>query len=156
MPCPFFFPQSVLDSGGWDPAPRLPLIDAWSGECHAPGAVPGFAPPEEHQWELCNLGYARGACPHFPVSSDAPDAVRFTVLRPIAEPAESRAESPERLFYILERDHTPVEHGSLGLREYATDLDLDRSARVPLAPIRVAQARAFLHSLQTRVLKPQA
>jgi hypothetical protein len=118
MACPFFKPSRRLDSGGWDPAPRLPLGDAWGGECTASGAV---EPPDESQQRgLCNSGYARGRCGHFPDGGEA-DAVRFSVG------------VDERLIYILEKDHAPIEHGEI---DSATD------PREPLASL----ARAFRES----------
>jgi hypothetical protein len=97
MACPFFKPSRRLDSGGWDPAPRLPLGDAWGGECTAGCA---WEPPESTQREMCNCGYARGRCDHFPDDGEA-DAVRFSMA------------ANERLIYILEKDHAPIEHGEI-------------------------------------------
>ena len=94
MACPYFKPSRRLDAGGWDPAPRLPLGDAWGGECTAGVA---WEPPEAIQREVCNCGYARGRCEHFPVDERA-DAVRFS------------SGAGERLIYILEKDHAPIEH----------------------------------------------
>jgi hypothetical protein len=53
---------------------------------------------------LCNLGYARGACPRFP-NGEGPDAVRFTV--------QAVEETGLRLYYVVERDHHPFAHGPL-------------------------------------------
>ena len=120
MACPFFKPVQRLDPGGWDPAPRLPLLDAWSGVCTA---AYDWTPPEAVQREICNCGYARGRCDRFPSSkaADEPaDAVRFSALE-------------ERLIYVLERDHAPVEHG---------EIDPITDPREPLA----SQARAFMAS----------
>ena len=116
MSCPFFKPLLRLDAGGWDPSPRLPLGDAWGGVC-----VSGcdWAPPEATQREVCNIGYARGRCDRFPAERVA-DAVRFSA-------------AGDRLVYILEKDHAPVEHGEI---DSATD------PREPLA----SQARAFAES----------
>ena len=116
MACPYFKPSRRLDAGGWDPAPRLPLGNAWAGECTA-GST--WEPPEGVQRETCNCGYARGRCGHFPDDAGA-DAVRFSM-------------AGERLIYILEKDHAPVEHGECS---DATEL------REPLA----SQARAFRES----------
>jgi hypothetical protein len=118
MACPYFRPSRQLDSGGWDPSPRLPLGDAWAGACTA-GCT--SEPPESIQRKFCNTGYARGRCDHFP-ESEAADAVRFSI-----NPAS------ERLIYILERDHAPIEHGEINAM---TD------AREPLASL----ARAFWES----------
>ena len=116
MACPYFKPSRRLDAGGWDPAPRLPLGDAWAGECTAGVA---WEPAEALQRETCNCGYARGRCAHFPEDSTA-DAVRFSM-------------AGERLIYILEKDHAPVEHG---------EVDRLTEKREPLASL----ARAFLES----------
>jgi hypothetical protein len=126
MACPYFKPSRRLDSGGWDPAPRLPLGDAWSGECTVGVA---WEPPEAIQREVCNCGYARGRCGHFPVDEKA-DAVRFSLQFSI--------DAGERLIYILEKDHAPIEHGEIN---GATDV------REPLASL----ARAFRESLQRAV-----
>lgn len=115
MACPFFRPLRRLDSGGWTPAPRLPLGGAWGGECSVHGT---WEPPEAIQRDLCNSGYARGRCERFPANAIA-DAVRFSIT-----PAG-------RLIYILEQDHAPVEHG---------EIDAAQDPREPLA----SQARAFL------------
>lgn len=117
MACPFFKPSRRLDAGGWDPAPRLPLGDAWGGECTAACSE---QPAESAQREVCNSGYARGRCVHFP-EDGAADAVRFSLA------------AGERLIYILEKDHAPLEHGEI---DTATDL------REPLASL----ARAFRES----------
>jgi len=116
MACPFFKALQRLDAGGWDPAPRLPLGDAWSGVCVA---AHDWIPPETTQRDVCNCGYARGRCDRFP-PSEAADAVRFSLRE-------------ERLIYILEKDHVPVECGEI---DGATD------PREPLA----SQARAFMES----------
>ncbi len=116
MACPFFKPVQRLDRGGWDPAPRLPLLDAWSGVCTA---ADDWTPPETIQREVCNCGYARGLCDRFP-SGEAADAVRFSLLS-------------QRLIYVLEKDHAPVEHG---------EIDPVTDSREPLA----SQARAFMES----------
>lgn len=117
MACPYFKPSRRLDSGGWDPAPRLPLGDAWAGECTAGSA---WEPPEATQREACNSGYARGRCAHFPGDAGV-DAVRFSVG------------AGERLIYILEKEHAPVEHG---------EIDDATEKREPLASL----ARAFRES----------
>jgi hypothetical protein len=117
MACPFFKPERRLDAGGWDPAPRLPLGDAWAGECTAGCAE---QPAESAQREVCNSGYARGRCEHFPAGVEA-DAVRFSMG------------VDGRLIYIFEKDHAPLEHG---------ELDAPTDSREPLASL----ARAFSES----------
>ena len=122
MACPFFKPARRLDAGGWDPAPRLPLGDAWGGECTAGCAE---QPDESIQRQVCNCGYARGRCAHFPAETTV-DAVRFSMG------------SGERLIYIFEKDHAPLEHG---------DIDPATDPREPLASL----ARAFSESLRRAV-----
>jgi hypothetical protein len=94
----------------------MPLVEAWSGVCTA---AYDWIPPEAIQQDVCNCGYARGRCEHFP-AGQAADAVRFSLLN-------------ERLIYVLEKDHAPVEHGEINP---VTD------RREPLA----SQGRAFLES----------
>ncbi len=117
MACPYFKPSRGLDAGGWDPAPRLPLGEAWAGACTAGSA---WEPPEAVQREACNCGYARGRCAHFP-NETAVDAVRFSMR------------AGQRLIYIFEKDHAPVEHG---------EIDSATETREPLASL----ARAFRES----------
>lgn len=125
MPCPFFFPLRALGNQG---AARVPLGAIFAGLCRASqdGTV---EPPEPRQRELCNRGYARGACPCFPDDA-ASDAVRFSVA--------SDENGCIRLLYVFERDHAPVEHGRL---EYGSELH-GAEGRDVLA----AQVRAFLES----------
>jgi hypothetical protein len=80
---------------------------------------------------LCNCGYARTRCDRFP-GGDAPDAVRFSVTE----------DTPAKLslVYVIEKDHMPVEHGTL---HYAIEKALlNRSVN----DILDRQARAFLES----------
>ena len=49
--------------------------------------------------ECCNLGYARGECDRLPEGSA--DAIRLSLA------------SADRLLWVIERDHLPVEHGAL-------------------------------------------
>ena len=124
MACPFFLPVRRIGSGGWNPAPRLPLGDAYGGVCHARASSP-FEPPEETQRDLCNCGYARRRCPHFP-DNGAADAVRFSVT--------GDQDGRVTLVYILEKDHAPMEHGLM-----------DRDATGGPEPL-ASQARAFIES----------
>ena len=117
MACPLFKPARRLDAGGWDPAPRLPLGDAWAGECMAGCSE---QPAESTQREVCNCGYARGRCEHFPAGMEA-DAVRFSLG------------VDGRLIYIFEKNHAPLEHG---------EIDALTDPREPLASL----ARAFRDS----------
>ena len=123
MACPFFLPLRRLGSSGWNPEPRLPLGDAYEGSCRACASSP-FEPPEEIQRDLCNCGYARGRCSHFP-DNGAADAVRFSVT--------GDQDGRVTLVYILEKDHAPMEHGLINDATCAPE---------PLA----SQARAFVES----------
>ncbi len=123
MACPYFQPTTRLDAGGWDPPPRLPLGDAWSGFCLAL-AGRSFAPPEDVQRELCNCGYARGRCAYFPEESRA-DAVRFA-----PQPSE---QGDAAILYIFENEHAPVDFGVFREQDHGVAI--------------VAQARAFLEVL---------
>ncbi len=132
MPCPFFLPlRRVDESGRWEHAPRLPLIDLYFGVCRArPGEV--IEAEESVQRDLCNCGYARGRCDRFPGDAAA-DAVRFSVV--------AEAENSLRVMQILEREHVPVEHREL---EYmvASAAFVDP----PSSDIVLAQARVFVQS----------
>ena len=115
--------------------PRFPLGDPFGGACHAqPAEI--VEPSEARQHEVCNYGYARDRCERFPGGSAA-DAVRFSVTE----------ETPSRvlLVYVVEKDHAPVEHGTL---EYLLeDARLDGS---PISDVLAQQARAFLESYLSR------
>lgn len=102
-----------MEDQPWSRPARVPLGALWAGRCEAAAQEP----PPARQRELCNQGYARGICACFPLEARA-DAVRFSFLE------------PQRLLYVLERDHAPVEHGVIDL------------ASAP--PLLQAQARAFV------------
>lgn len=87
----------------------LPLGDAWTGVCQAAPDRP-WQPEEAMLRPLCNLGYARRNCSHFPAADDGPDAVRFTISHDDG--------SSLGLYYVVERDHLPFAHGPL---EYSRD-----------------------------------
>jgi hypothetical protein len=129
--CPFFVPSRRLEITGWVRPPRFPLGDPFGGACHAnPADV--TEPPESHQRELCNCGYARGRCDRFPGDSAA-DAVRFSVTDDTA--------ARLLVVYVVEKDHAPAEHGTL---EYSVaDARLDGPY---ISDVLVQQARAFLES----------
>lgn len=111
MPCPYFLPKQPLQETGWAIPPRAPLGVLCSGECHAAQA------PQPADHDRCNFGYARGLCPRFPVDAPA-DAVRF-------------APHADGVFYVLELDHAPLEHGFVRIVEESQ-------------PLLAAQARMFL------------
>jgi hypothetical protein len=109
------------------------LGDACFGACNSPSG-PAHTPPEEHQRELCNRGYARGLCQHFPISGAA-DAVRFSVI-------DDRG-GCLRVTYVLERDHAPLSHGTLEFQ--SAEFSVPETA--PSADdLLMRQARAFVES----------
>ena len=97
--------------------PRPACLWAMPGRANA--RLERWEPAESVQRETCNCGYARGRCSHFPDDA-AVDAVRFSM-------------AGERLIYIFEKDHAPVEHGVI---------DDTSEAREPL----VSLVRAFRES----------
>jgi hypothetical protein len=96
-----------------DPAPRLPLGEAWAGVC-----TRGGEPEETQQRHVCNMGYARGRCANFPADAKA-DAVRFS-----ARQEEGRLV----LIWVLEKAHAPVAHGICG--DAKLESPMDRQAEV--------------------------
>lgn len=99
MACPFFEPGNRLEDPPAASGPP-PLGDWYRGVCRS--ARPG---PASLPLLLCNYGYARGACVRFPLASDAPDAVRFSmVTAPGGDP---------QVQFALEKDHYPAGHGVL-------------------------------------------
>lgn len=94
MACPYFYPIS-RNSDGKQPA-RAPLGVLYQGRCEAGG---------DARHEACNFGYARHTCDAFPANSEA-DAVRFTNL-------------DGKILFILEKDYSPVRHGSVDMLEGA-------------------------------------
>jgi hypothetical protein len=107
MACPYFFPVARFESSPWSVPPRLPLGDAFSGECRAPGdaSQPALQPDETRMREICNVGYGRYGCTRFPADAAA-DAVRFHVAEDAGELIHIQ--------YIFEKDCWPVEHGMAG------------------------------------------
>jgi hypothetical protein len=103
MACPHFHALKPRCQIGNSQTAMLPLGDAWEGVCRAVPDTP-WNPDETTLLSLCNLGYARGRCAHFP-ADDGPDAARFTIAGDDA--------GSVRLYYVLERDHHPWAHGPL-------------------------------------------
>lgn len=68
----------------------------------APGRA-GVEAEEAELKEFCNIGYAN-SCAHLPTDRKA-DAVRFAVARD--------GSSTLSLDWVMEREHLPVEHGTL-------------------------------------------
>lgn len=110
MACPFFMPIEKLEDGAWPHPARLPLGCGWRGQCAAPGHE-GEVPSQEELHEFCNLGYAQG-CSRLP-RERAWDAVRFAVAAPGAGSGKGTPASRIQVRYVCEREHRPVEHGTL-------------------------------------------
>lgn len=142
MACPYF--HAVKPRSQTDPSrsAMLPLGDAWEGLCGANPDSP-WEPDEITLLTICNMGYARGRCAHFP-AGDGPDAARFTIA----------ADGPEtlRVYYVLERDHHPWAHGPL-------EFSRAGSAFTPGQPIGDATlglARAYVESYLRRISEASA
>lgn len=101
MACPYFYPVARLEETPWAVPPRLPLGDAYAGECRS-GPVT-LHPEDTVLRASCNNGYARGKCCRFPDDARA-DAVRFSIA--------SESGDVIRLQYIFEKGCWPVDHGN--------------------------------------------
>ena len=138
MACPYFYPTERFLQALWPHASRLPLGDGFAGRCCADPsaeAIPSQTALENH----CNLGYARGQCGRFPGGA-GPDAVRFTL--------SGRQHGIISIYYVVERDHRPYEHGSLAY-------DVKRRALVepPASRLLARQAETFVESYLRRRLE---
>jgi len=102
MACPFFYPLGRFEGSAWVVPPRLPLGDAFAGECRAQDNA--FQPEEERVRQVCNLGYGRGRCDRFPQDA-ASDAVRFNLTED--------AGALIRIQFVYEKDCWPRENGQL-------------------------------------------
>jgi hypothetical protein len=128
MACPYFYPVARFETNPWSVPPRLPLGDAFSGECRAPGG--SQQPDEARLREVCNLGLGRHSCEQFPKASTA-DAIRFHVAQDAGELI--------RIQYIFEKDCWPGERGEFqcsaagGLSSGLSDQTLRRQAEAFLA-----------------------
>jgi hypothetical protein len=134
MACPYFYPVARLDGREWAVAPRLPLGDAYGGECRAPGEP--FQPDEEFERRTCNAGYGREGCGHFPAESEA-DAVRFHILLDSGPSL--------RIQFVIEKGWWPLRHGVMeysSTEKIVTDPSFD--------PILERQASAFAESYLRR------
>ena len=100
MACPYFYPVARFQTSPWSVPPRLPLGDAFSGICRAPGST--IQPDEDRMRALCNLGYGRHGCEQFPPGS-ATDAIRFHVAKDGGELINIQ--------YVFEKDCWPAERG---------------------------------------------
>ena len=130
VPCPFFAPTKPADWIGT--YPRLPLGEAWEGECGAGEA--GFEPQGVLLFEACNTGYGRTRCPRFPADSTR-DSVRFHVT--------GAAGDKWRMIFVYERDCRPVEHGEL-------EVEKTGGAALGDGEILMRQARAYARTHAAR------
>lgn len=73
MACPYFDPLEPIDP----PVTRVSLGQAYAGRCSLVTDPAAAQPPRDVQLTLCNAGYARGACEHFP-GEEKIDAIRFS------------------------------------------------------------------------------
>jgi hypothetical protein len=133
MACPYFFPMARLDQGSWAIPPRLPLGDAYAGECRASGGA--FQPDDAHVREICNVGYGRGCCGRFPQDVPA-DAVRFHVIQD--------AGAIIRIHYVFERDCWPVKSGVIECLSASREIRGSEDATLQ------SQALAFVESYWRR------
>jgi hypothetical protein len=122
MACPFFRPLRQLE---WSSG-RAPLGAIFEGECERHGTG---------QARYCNFGYARGSCAEFPENSSA-DAVRFSV--------GGRTGGIVKIVWILEKDHSPVDHGFLEYAESTGLFDVEPSGALAI------QARVFVENYLRR------
>ena len=101
VPCPFFAPVAPWPENEYEPWPgprRVPLGEPYRGTCTL---TPEAIDPQA-QAMICNFGYAKGRCRHFPESAN--DAVRFSIPSSTSEQIH--------LIWITEREHAPTAHGS--------------------------------------------
>jgi hypothetical protein len=134
MACPYFYPVARFETSSWVVPPRLPLGDAYTGECRA--ASSAFQPDESRLREVCNVGYGRGSCDRFPEGAGS-DAVRFTL---VGEESELI-----RIQYVFEKDCWPQEHGVLECAARPGDISSG-----PDNPVLRRQAAAFVESYLRR------
>jgi hypothetical protein len=106
----------------------MPLGDPYMGAC----AAAGRPAPDDLVRSCCNLGYARGKCPHFPAVEDGGDAARFGIVELAGGTATIR--------YVIERDHHPFADGTVTLAE----------STQPEGTLLARQARAHLDSYLRR------
>jgi hypothetical protein len=139
MACPLFYPVERFGDSAWRKHPRLPLGDPYSGACRA-DPKREWLPDQATLRDCCNLGYARERCPRFP-QDGGPDAFRFSVV--------SDDGGTLKIFYIAERGHAPVEHGTI---EYAAATGQLLNGHT--GEIFQKQARAYVESYLRRKHEP--
>jgi hypothetical protein len=133
MACPFFYPVARFETSPWSVPPRLPLGDAFTGVCRAPGNT--SQPDEERLRAVCNLGYGRHGCEQFPEGSAA-DAIRFHVAKDAGELINIQ--------YVFEKNCWPGERG---------DFDYHLTSGFSISPadeILRRQAQTYLESYLRR------
>ncbi|MBZ5609881.1 MAG: hypothetical protein LAP38_16595 [Acidobacteriia bacterium] len=134
MACPYFYPVARFETSTWVVPPRLPLGDAYAGECRA--AAGAYQPDETRLRETCNVGYGRLCCDRFPEQASV-DAVRFHVAQDAGDLI--------RIQYVFEKDCWPQQHGvlecSAASREFSGG---------PLDAVLSRQAAAFVESYLRR------
>ena len=134
MACPYFYPVARLEEDLWAVPPRLPLVDAYRGECRA--GISAEQPEDAVMRSTCNSGYARGRCDRFPGDARA-DAVRFHVT--------SDESDAIRLEYIFEKACWPLDHG-----EFQYSVSRQSLSSTVASEILARQAEAFLESYLRR------
>ena len=135
MACPYFFPFERIENSGFTVPPRLPLGDAYSGECRADATA--HTPAEALLGRACNGGYGRAVCDRFPIDACG-DAVRFHLSG-----SEGRT---LRVQYVIEKDCWPATHGVLTYCESeGRFMDLHANA------VLQRQAEAFVESYLRRL-----
>ncbi len=123
MACPFFMPMEKLENGSWPHASRLPLGGGWSGRCTAPGHE-NTAPSPDDLREYCNLGYAAN-CGRLPPER-AWDSIRFGA-RTVPTDEKNLTGGQIQVRYVCERNHLPVEHGTLTFDAVSTHWEFRHS-----------------------------
>jgi len=133
MACPYFYPTVRLESGSWVIPPRVPLGDAYAGECRA--CTARLQPDESHLRSFCNAGYGREACVQFPRDAAA-DAIRFHI----------REESSALIHiqFVAEKEGWPAGSGDF---EYSI---ASRQVQGGGDPIVARQASVFVESYLRR------
>jgi hypothetical protein len=98
-------------------------------------------PDEPTLREFCNIGYPRNRCSRFP-NDAGPDAVRFSAL--------SERNGTLEIYYIVEKDRSPLQHGRL---DYL--MEEHRLAQQDGGDLIRKQAQAYAESYLRRKLQPQ-
>ncbi|HEY3740716.1 MAG TPA: hypothetical protein VGL53_12775 [Bryobacteraceae bacterium] len=129
MACPFFIPADPWNESDdpWPGPRRVPLGEPYRGGC---SRTPLPIDPRD-QAGVCNFGYARGRCSHFPPSESTPDAIRFSI-------SGSDSLGHIDLIWITEIEHAPAAFGLTRWVDGSFEPDVPAAYRI--------LARAFLES----------